>query len=327
MGISTLPQRPSMVGIQSTAEQTRLWTILQDAAAATATRYQTKDSALSVMDCVKVIAKPGGGYLGVYHTLAGGVFTSKVADSTDLMNWTWRANLGTHESQPSIFALPDGGFVVPVEADNNGIQSPSATWIRFKHYTSVANLLAGTAAATFDTEHTLVGPISGGGAEGTPHIYSALSYTSIGASVFDVGWHYFQGAMTDRQARGTLTNFSSWSTRTEPLLDAAIQAQGAAGKIGDRDSLVYQGRLLNVVEAQLVLDDDATWRTYLYDWSTGVARLVPVRTDGGSTGFANPTFSLLPGPAGGTVLFASMFLHSSAAAPGESGSLIYYRSL
>ncbi len=54
---------------------------------------------------------------------------------------------------------------------------------------------------------------------------------------------------------------------------------------------------------------------------------MPVRTDGGSTGFANPTFSLLPGPAGGTVLFASMFLHSSAAAPGESGSLIYYRSL
>jgi hypothetical protein len=318
---------PPPAGQYHSSAQVQVARLLGDVTAADGWDYGAVDSSGKTMDTAKIIAKPGGGYLAVYHCLVSTVFEVRVADSTNLATWTYRATLGTHESQPAIAVLPDGGFLVPVEADNNGIQSPSATWIRFHYYTSLANLLAGTAARTLDTEHTLVGPISGGGAEGTPHVYRVVSYTDIDHSIFDIGCHYFMGAVTDRQARGTLTNWSSWSMRTEPLIDTAVARQGAAGKVGDRDSLTWGDSTLVIVEAQTVQNDNATWQPYLYDWQTGQAVRLSVKTHGGSTGFANSTMTLLPGPVSGTVLLATHFIFGAAAAPGESNSLIYYRTV
>lgn len=326
MPINTLPVPTGSSQVYSSAI-VQVHRLLQDVTTAEGFDYGLTDSSGKTMDTLKVIAKPGGGYLGVYHCLVTTVFEVRVADSTDLLTWTYRATLGTHESQPHIALLPDGGFLVPVEADNNGIASPSATWIRFHYYSSLANLLAGTAARTFDTTHTLVGPISGGGAEGTPHVYSILRYTNIDNCAFDIGCHYFQSAITDRQARGTFTDWTTWAMRTEPTVDTAIQRQGAAGKIGDRDSLLWNSSTLAILEAQTTLNDNATWEPYLYDWQTGQAMRIWIKTHGGSTGFANPNMSLVPHPTSGTALVATMFIFGSAAATGESNSLIYYRTV
>ena len=50
------------------------------------------------MDTLKIVKSPFGGYLGVYHTYAGGQPTVKVATSFDLLHWTFQANLAQDSS-------------------------------------------------------------------------------------------------------------------------------------------------------------------------------------------------------------------------------------
>ena len=44
-------------------------------------------------------------------------------------------------------------------------------------------------------------------------------------------------------------------------------------------------------EVQYVKGDFGSWRLYLDNWQTGSATYLPVTTHGGSTAFANPTFT------------------------------------
>ena len=89
-------------------------TILGDVAGSTGHRYDAKDSAGNRMDTVKIITNPAGGYLAVYHT--GN--RVHLASSTDLLNWTFRRTLDPEASQPTICALPTGGFLTAAEFNN-----------------------------------------------------------------------------------------------------------------------------------------------------------------------------------------------------------------
>jgi hypothetical protein len=287
--------------------------------------YGLRDSAGSSMDTVKVIPSSAGGYLGVYHTLVGGAFHVKLATSSDLLTWTYRIDLDTHASQPTLAATSDGGYLLVEEADNNGLVATSATWLRFRHYASLAQLVAAAPDRTFDAPHTLVSTT--GGAEGTPNIYSASLSPDLSHSVIDIGFHYFKDAVVDRQARGQLVNFSTWSTRTEPQIDSAITALSVAGNIGDRDSVVFGGAQLNIHEGQLTKGDWSSWRVFLYDPATARAVPISVQTHKGSVSFANPSYSILPGPTGGQVLVVTLFLPVSGSASGEAGELLYFRQL
>jgi hypothetical protein len=294
---------------------------------ATAYRYGLRDSSGASMDTLKVIANPSGGYLGVYHTSLGSAFAVRVATSSDLVTWTLRATLDSHASQPTIAATSDGGLLVVEEADNTGLASPSATWLRFLHYPSLARLLSSAPDARFDAPHTLVAPIPEGGAEGTPNVYSVTLSPDVGHSVIEIGFHYFKDAVVDRQARGTLTNFRAWSTRAQPAIDAALEALGCKGNIGDRDSLVYEGVRLNIHEGQLVQNDWSAWRVFLYQPVTGEARRLAVATRGGSRSFANPSFSWVILPSGKRAIVVTMFIPVAGSAPGEAGELLYYREV
>jgi len=86
--------------------------MIEDVTSATAYRYGAHDDQGSTLDALKVIPSPGGGYLGVYHTLSAGVFVTKLAVSSDLLHWTHVVDLEPHASQPTIAALSDGGFLV-----------------------------------------------------------------------------------------------------------------------------------------------------------------------------------------------------------------------
>src|SRR6478672_8363780 len=208
-------------------------TILGDVVGSTAHRYALTDSAGNTMDTVKIITNPAGGYLGVYHT--GN--RVNLATSTDLLTWVFRRTLDAQASQPTIRALPTGGFLTAVEYNN---LSGSDGLLRFRHYANLAALLAGTV----NRERTIPRSLSACH-EGTPNIYSVSLTPDIDHSIIDVGFHYHRNCDVDRQARGRLTNFTTWTaaadTGADDLLTRAAAAQGRAvgGNIGDRDTALY----------------------------------------------------------------------------------------
>jgi hypothetical protein len=142
--------------------------------------------------------------------------------------------------------------------------------------------------------------------------------------------HYHRDCQVDRQARGTLTGFRTWTAATDPQLDAAIEQAAAAagerigGNIGDRDHLRWRGRDYDLVEAQGRRGDFASWRVYLYDRAVRTAQRLNIVTHGGSTAFANPTATVLRDPAGRQAVMVTLFVPGEGAAPGEAGSLLYH---
>jgi len=294
-------------------------TLLGNVVGSTAHRYAVTDSAGNTMDTVKIITNPAGGYLGVYHT--GN--RVQLVTSTDLVNWVFRRTLDPQASQPTIFALPNGGFLTAAEFNN---LAGSGGLLRFRHYANLSALLAGTV----NRERTIPRSLSACN-EGTPNIYSVSLTPDIDHSIIDVGFHYQRNCDLDRQARGRLTNFTTWTAAADigadGRLTAAAAAQGRAvnGNIGDRDTAMFDNTRYTLHEVQYAKGDFGSWRLYLDNWQTGAAAYLPVTTHGGSTAFANPTFATITSPAGKPAIVATVFVPSEGAAPGEAGQLVYYR--
>ena len=128
-----------------------------------------------------------------------------------------------------------------------------------------------------------------------------------------------------------MTNFTTWTaaadTGADDRLTAAAAAQGRVvnGNIGDRDSALFDNIRYGLYEVQYAKGDFGSWRLYLDNWQTGTATYLPVTTQGGSTAFANPTFTAITSPAGKPAVVATVFVPSEGAAPGEAGQLVYYR--
>jgi hypothetical protein len=300
----------------SPAAADNLRAAIENVAGADGKRYDARDDTGRVMDTVKIIQDFTGSYLAVYHSLnhAEGRFHVSVATSTDLLNWAFQYDFGPGTHQPTIHALDNGmtGYVVAWEQDPDN-------HLAFRYFRSRADLLAGKISRSFDAPQTLSDC-----AEGTPNIYSVALERGINRSVIDVGAHYFWNCDRDRQQRGTLTNFRSWQAAPQPQVDAPLLAAGVEGNIGDRDDFTSRGRDYLLIEGQFVKGDFGTWRTFLYDVGTGQADQLAIQTDGGSTAFANPTITFLRLPDGRRGFVATLFLPSEGAAPGESGSLIYF---
>jgi len=296
---------------------------IENVGAATAHRYGARDSLGNPLETLKILRNPAGGYLGVYHSRSKGVLSVKVGVSTDLLRWTYRATLDAHASQATLAALPDGGFLLAEEADNKGLAVPRRSWLRFRHYPSLQALLTSRPDRSFDAPHTLVPARSG--AEGTPSIDQVKLAPDLDHSSVAVGFHYLKDGRTDRQASGTLVNFSSWTTRARSDKDAALEAEGVDGNVGDRDVVSYQDKTEEVIEAQVTAG--GAWQVYLYDPSTRQATPLRIRTHKGSRGFANPTVTVLPAPSGTPAVVVTLFLPLTGAARGEAGELIYYREL
>jgi hypothetical protein len=317
-----------------------LLALLADVPAARSS-YGVRDDRGQGMDTLKVIGNPAGGYLAVYHCGTANRFAVHLATSPDLLTWTHRAMLDARASQPTIAAVPGGGFLVAVEAGGGGRPG----WLRFACYPDLDRLLAGDAARVFDAPHTLAPARRL--AEGTPNVYSATFTPDGGHSVIDVGFHYLRRAHfwrahfwrgdlwwgdlwrgdVDRQARGTLVDFRRWTTEPQPHVDRAIEAFDVAGNIGGRDRFTWRGRRYSLIEGQLRKRRWDSWRVFLYDWSAGTARPVPIRTHGGSTAFGNPTVTMLTAPSGEPAIVVTAYLFPVGAAPGEDGPLLYYREL
>ncbi len=235
----------------------------------------------------------------------------------------FKVNLDLEAGQPVIHALPTGGFLTAAEYNNT---TGSGGKLRVRHYPSLAALYSGS----FDREKTIDRTLSTCN-EGTPNIYSASLNPNIDNSVIDIGFHYHKSCNVDRQARGKLTNFTSWNAVAEVALDTTLKNAASAsgqivgGNIGDRDQMSYDGKFYNLHEVQYKKNDFSTWRIYLYDWQTNSAAYLPIITHGGSTAIANPAFTNLTSPSGNPAVVATMFVPHEGAASWENGQLIYYR--
>jgi hypothetical protein len=281
---------------------------------ANARRYGSKDSAGQSMDTAKLIQDPAGGYLAVYHTYLNGTPRVSVATSSDLINWTFRKELGTLASQPHILALSNGAYLLAWEQEPNN-------HLAFRYYATRNDLLNGVASRSFDAPRTLSSC-----AEGTPNIYSVTLSPDIDHSTIDVGGHYYWNCDRDRQQRGRPTHFRSWSTSAQGNFDNALLHWGVGGNIGDRDAFTYKSYTYGVMEGQYTKNDFGSWRAFIFDYQTGNAEPLNMRTDAGSTAFANPSLTVLTAPDGQRAIAVSMFLPSEGAKGGEAGQLIYYRT-
>ncbi|WPB73795.1 hypothetical protein KYC5002_32750 [Archangium violaceum] len=291
-----------------------LHALIENVPQANARRYGSTDSLGRSMDTAKLLQDPAGGYLAVYHTYINGIPRVSVASSTDLIQWTFRRELGTYASQPHMVALPTGAYVIAWEQEPNN-------HLAFRYYANRTDLFNGVAARSFDAPRTLSSC-----AEGTPNIYSVTLSPDIDHSVIDVGAHYYWNCDRDRQQRGRLTNFRSWTTSAQGLVDNALLHWGVGGNIGDRDAMAYKGFSYGLMEGQYTKNDFGSWRSFIYDYQTGNAEPLNMRTDAGSTAFANPSFTALTAPNGQRAIAVSLFLPGEGAKPGEAGQLIYYRT-
>jgi hypothetical protein len=289
---------------------------------ATGRRYAARDDHGRSMDTLKIIPRPGGGYLGVYHSGSQGAFRVYVAESRDLLHWTSKAVLDNNASQPTIAVLSDSGYLLADEASGNHAAGRSRPRLRFRYYASLAALLAGRADRKFEAPHFLAP--ADHGAEGTPNIVSAVLSPDLSHSRIVVGFHYTLPHQPDRPGLGALTNFSSWTARPDTVLAAALRADGISGSIGDRDTVSFLGASFELVEAQP--GTGPAWHVYLYDERTRRAVPLQIRTNQGSRSFGNPTVTSLREPSGAMALVFTLFLREQFAASGETGELIYYRT-
>ena len=263
------------------------------------------------MDTAKVIRIPEAStFAAVYHTWTeeDQAFHVELATSPDLMTWTWQVRLADRASQPTIAPSSDGGYVVAWE------QEPDPIHLAVARYATWEDLLGGVVARRQYLRVTM--PACG---EGTPSIEAA------DARRIQLGFHYHGGCVRDREAGGTL-DVGFWEAHARPEIDSALMDLGVAGHIGDRDRVEFEGHDLMLVEGQRVLDDPATWRTFLYDVGTRTAEELHFRTHAGSAAFSNPTIEMIE-IGGRAAVLVTLYLLTEGARGEEDGPLLYYRML
>lgn len=302
-----------------------LLTLVGDVTQANGHRYSVRDDRGHEMDTAKIIESGPDQFVAVYHwwTEQRG-FTVSLATSDDLLDWTWRADLGVRASMPTIRVASDGGYVVAWEQEP---PSQDNSHLHFGYYRTWHDLAAGVATKEFDADRQLSEC-----AEGTPNLYAASS------TDLDFGFHYFANCHIDLQGRGT-SNWTTWTAHEEPLLVRAAAFQGYRGGIGDRDTITFDGHLFTFLEAQFLLGDWRTFRVLLYDDELGAADRatfpdrprqppslhVNISTHQGSASLTNLTI-------GQVTLHQRHALVVAVFVPGENdtteaGELIYYRFL
>ena len=317
---------PQLVVTPDDERAARLAGLLEPAAAEVFVAH-ARDDLDNSLDGLDVIAAPAGQgipgrYVGVHHTLVGDMYVSKLVTSDNLTTWTHRADLDVHASQPTLAALPDGGFLLAFERDTPDQQYVSVANLVVRHYAGWAALLAGT----FDREANLPRTLAPT-AEGTPSL-EVMSWNGPDASQIAIRFHYFKNINVDRQAAGVLTNLSpaSWAPQPESAINDLFIALGTRGNLGDRADLSYEGHAYSVLEAQSIKSDFGAWRWYLYDRERSEARLLALRLPAGSYALGNPTVRPLTSPAGKPILLLSGYAFHEGAGAGEAGQFIAVRN-
>ena len=275
-------------------------------------RYASRDHLGNTMNCVKIIKRTGSDdFIGVYHTYINNVPRVNLALSNDLLEWKWLKQLAVHASQPTIAVPTDQpqGYIL-------GWEETPGSHLNFAFYATWDDFKDGITHKTYETKRTLSRC-----AEGTPNIYGEPTLDSI-----DIGFHFSDDCTLDRQARGTLKNFTLWTDiEKQPNIDDALFRYNLRGSIRDRDALSnFDGYAFTIIEGQFQPRNAGTWRLFLFDSQTGNADQIPIITDARSQTFTNPTMTLTT-LNGQRILLITVLILKEKSGPGETGELIYYR--
>lgn len=295
--------------------------------------YGTDDNVGDSMSVLDPIPDPRGGYLGVYHTAfrppgapgAAG-FRISLAQSSDLIHWTRLQILDpSGASMPTLRAVAGArGFLLAYEKQT----AHQGNVVRIRYYPTLNALVAGR----YDAQHDLPRILSPYN-NGTPTILWARWHGALSRSVIELGFHYETARKgwrgPDREALGTLRGFRSWTARTDPITDAALDHQGLVGSHGDWRQFELYGDRWRVYEAQTSYNDFGTWRVVLDNPSSRQLYSLALRmgSQAVTNSFANPVARVEPAPNGqGQVLVITMYLFASRV-PGQSGELVYYQPI
>jgi hypothetical protein len=305
-----------MLAILLAAAQFDLAPWIADVTTSTIRVYDARDDKNAGLDTLKIVQFGPSDYLGIYHAMKAGVYELHLARSSDLVLWTRVHTLDQHAHQGTIVKAGKR-WVLAWEKDG-----PKGNWIHVRTYNSLKELLSGKEARKKDLPRTL-----SKGAEGTPSIESVRNAEDWNNSVIELRFHYYRDLDVDRQARGTLSDFRGWVTEPNSAdntaLDNVIQ-----GNLGDRDRFTIAGKTYDLLEGQLYKNDWSSWRILYCDRGQGAAfRALPMKTDRGSTSFANPTATVITLPDGKPGVVFTMFLPTQGNAPTEAGELIYAKPL
>jgi hypothetical protein len=321
------PDAPQLVVTPDDARGTAVAGLL-DLTAAQTYRANVRDDVGNALEGLDVVAAPAGQgvpgrYIGVYHALSGGVFTTKLATSDDLIAWTYRADVDAHATQATLAVLSDGGYVLAFERDTPDAQYVSRSNLVVRHYPSWPALAGGSFDRNLDVPRTLAAT-----AEGTPAL-DVKRWNGPDDSQIAITFHYLKNIQVDRQAAGVLTNFAlaGWAPLPDVAANELFIHLGTRGNLGDRADMLVDGHPFAVLEAQSVKADFGSWRWYLYDRERDEARLLALHSPAGAWAFGNPTVRALPAPAGGTVLLISGFAFYQGAPGGDAGQFIALRQL
>jgi hypothetical protein len=293
------------------AARAELAALISDVTASTKHWYDVTDDLGREMGPTDIIWVPEADeFAAAYFTYSDtdGQFHVQIATSVDLETWTWRVELASQASQPSITAGPAGTYLLAWE------QEPDPIYIVLEEFAGWNDVLTDRPTRHFDVPITT--PACG---EGTP------SFESVSAERVQIGFHYHASCERDLQAEGS-TDWSTWQSSQRRSIDHALIKLGVEGHIGDRDSITYRGHDFTIVEGQRVLDDVSTWRLFLYDAETETALPLDIRTHAGSVSMGNPSVSLVD-IAGRPTILVSMFVITEGSRAGEDLGLIYYREL
>lgn len=313
---------------------------------ATGSRYQCTDSAGNVMGVCSIIEMVGQTYkyAAVYHVSdTSDFYTIKLAQSNDLLNWTYVTTLVQNASMPKIVQVSGSNWILLVHEQwqNTGPQGQSAAPCRFAYelFYDFGDLLSGTIRATWTAPQ-----YSSSNLDGTPSVYNASLALSGGYYVVNgqYGFHFFDGTRDVNAVTTTFDLFSPAGTATTmpstaSAYNAVITSAGAAGSIGQRDTLQTTTARFNLQEGNLTgVNDFSQWRVFLYTFGdsfsyptgSGSATQLTITTPNGSTSIGNPSVNVVNSPSGsGYSLVVCYFIFGQGAGAGEAGPLIFYYDL
>jgi hypothetical protein len=301
-------------------------------------RYNAMDSQGYRLDALKIIENPNGGYLGVYHFDPGGIYQVRLANSTDLLHWVYIETIEQNASMPTIAGTANGAFVVGFDKHVNGNHS-----LGFHYYRNLTSLLEHSPKLNFTVPHTLG---NNSGLEGTPNFYNATIKEPELLSIC-VGFHYNNGTKDklgwDRVAIGSLNitlnppTYQGWEAKPLEQYNKKIEQLDVEGHIGDRDYGQIFGRTFTLQEADLLRPEKeavnktlywASWRVFLYDYSTGNFSMLSIATHFNATSFGNPTFTFLKSPNNKTRIAVTYFLFQEGLPDNykdKAGELVFYK--
>jgi hypothetical protein len=299
--------------------------LFEDVTTATDYRYNACDDQGYRLDTIKIIENPNGSYLGIYHFDPGGIFQVRLANSTDLLHWTFLRTIEQNASQPTIAQVPNDAYIIVFEKR----EDVGNHHLKVHYYSNLSTLINGPLNFTIDIPRTL-----SNSHEGTPNVYNITVKDCVMNAC--IGFHYYNGSV-DNVAIGWLTvdlrdpSNPTWCTQPQTEYNRKLREDwNVKGNIGDRDYGQIFGRNFTLQEGCLVQPNGhwAYYRIFLYDHLTNNFTMLNVRTHYNATSFGNPTFTVLASPNGKLCVVVTYFLFYEGL-PDEykdkAGELIFYK--